>query len=120
MAEEDDFSLPELAADVEGEAAPVANPPSTTRDIPDFPTGPEDLKDVYDIPIQVVVVLGSVVMKVNELMKLGVGALIELDTKVGEPIDIYVNNRLIARGEIVVVEDRLAVSMTEIIKHDRQ
>ncbi len=49
----------------------------------------------------------------------GRGAVVELDRKVGEAIDIYVNNRLVARGEVVVVEDRLGVTMTEIIKTDR-
>jgi flagellar motor switch protein FliN len=52
-------------------------------------------------------------------LKLGRGAVVELDRKVGEAVDIYVNNRLVARGEVVVVEDRLGVTMTEIIKADR-
>ena len=52
----------------------------------------------------------------NQLLRLGRGAVVELDRKVGEPIDIFVNNRLVARGEVIVVEDRLGVTMTEIIK----
>ena len=52
-------------------------------------------------------------------LKLGRGAVVELDRKVGEAVDIYVNNRLVARGEVVVVDDRLGVTMTEIIKADR-
>ena len=59
-------------------------------------------------------------MQVNQLLKLGRGAVIELDKKVGEAIDIFVNNRLVARGEVVVVEDRIGVTMTEIIKADKQ
>jgi flagellar motor switch protein FliN/FliY len=55
-------------------------------------------------------------MQVNELLKLGRGAVVELDRKVGEAIDIYVNDRLVARGEVVVVDDRLGITMTEIIK----
>ena len=59
-------------------------------------------------------------MKVSQLLKLGRGAVVDLDRKVGEAIDIYVNNRLVARGEVVVLEeDRLGVTMTEIIKSDR-
>jgi flagellar motor switch protein FliN len=77
------------------------------------------LEAVYEIPVQVSVVLGRTSMPVNQLLKLGRGAVIELDRKVGEPIDVYVNNRLIARGEVVVVEDRVGVTMTEIIKPDR-
>lgn len=74
------------------------------------------LDAVSDIPVQVSVVLGKTTMQVNQLLKLGRGAVVELDKKVGEPIDIYVNNRLVARGEVVVVEDRIGVTMTEIIK----
>ncbi len=77
------------------------------------------LEAVYDIPVQISVVLGKTSMQVNQLLKLGRGAVIELERKVGEPIDIYVNNRLIARGEVVVIEDRIGVTMTEIIKNDK-
>jgi flagellar motor switch protein FliN/FliY len=77
------------------------------------------LDAVYDIPVQVSAVLGRSTMQVSQLLKLGRGAVVELDRKVGEAIDIYVNNRLIARGEVVVVEERLGVTMTEIIKADR-
>ena len=73
----------------------------------------------YDIVVDVYAVLGRATMQVNQLLKLGRGAVVELDRKVGEAIDIYVNNRLVARGEVVVVEDRLGVTMTEIIKTDR-
>jgi flagellar motor switch protein FliN/FliY len=88
-------------------------------DIPDAPRSARDLEAVYDIPVQVSAVLGKSSMQVNQLLKLGRGAVVELDRKVGEAIDIYVNNRLVARGEVVVVEDRLGVTMTEIIKTDR-
>jgi flagellar motor switch protein FliN/FliY len=77
------------------------------------------LETVYDIPVQITVVLGRTSMQVNQLLKLGRGAVIELDKKVGEPIDIFVNNRLVARGEVVVVEDRIGVTMTEIIKTEK-
>jgi flagellar motor switch protein FliN/FliY len=77
------------------------------------------LEAVYDIPVQISVVLGKTNMQVSQLLKLGRGAVVELDRKVGEPIDIYVNNRLVARGEVVVVEDRIGVTMTEIIKNDK-
>src|ERR1700755_1614118 len=79
----------------------------------------KDLDAIYDIPVQVSAVLGKSTMQVSQLLKLGRGAVVELDRKVGEAIDIYVNNRLVARGEVVVVEDRLGVTMTEIIKTDR-
>lgn len=77
------------------------------------------LDAVSDIPVQISVVLGKTSMQVQQLLKLGRGAVVELDRKVGEPVDIYVNNRLVARGEVVVVEDKIGVTMTEIIKAEK-
>jgi flagellar motor switch protein FliN len=79
-----------------------------------------ELEAVYDIPVTVSAVLGRTTMQVNQLLKLARGAVIELDRKLGEAIDIYVNNRLVARGEVVVIDEtRLGVTMTEIVKTDR-
>lgn len=78
-----------------------------------------DLEAVFDVPVQVSAVLGRARMDVGELLRLGPGAVLELDRKVGEAIDIFVNNRLVARGEVVLVEDKLGVTMTEIIKAER-
>jgi flagellar motor switch protein FliN/FliY len=89
------------------------------EEIPDKPHSVNDLEAVYDIPVQVSAVLGKSSMQVNQLLRLGRGAVVELDRKVGEAIDIYVNNRLVARGEVVVVDERLGVTMTEIIKTER-
>ena len=84
------------------------------------PRGARDLEAVYDIPVTVSAVLGKATMQVSQLLKLGRGAVVELDRKLGEAIDIYVNNRLVARGEVVMVDDsRLGVTMTEIVKTDR-
>ena len=85
-----------------------------------LPPQARDLEAVYDIPVQVSAVLGRATMQVSQLLKLGRGAVVELDRKLGEAVDIYVNNRLVARGEVVMVEDnRLGVTMTEIVKADR-
>ena len=78
-----------------------------------------DLEAVFDVPVQVSAVLGRSKMDVGELLKLGPGTVLELDRRVGEAIDIYVNNKLVARGEVVLVEDKLGVTMTEIIKTER-
>ena len=78
-----------------------------------------DLEAVFDVPVKVSAVLGRARMEVGELLRLGPGAVLELDRKVGEAIDIYVNNRLVARGEVVLVEEKLGVTMTEIIKAER-
>jgi flagellar motor switch protein FliN len=81
--------------------------------------GAADLEAVFDVPVKVSAVLGRARMEVGELLKLGPGAVLELDRKVGEAIDIYVNDRLVARGEVVLVEEKLGVTMTEIIKAER-
>ena len=79
-----------------------------------------DLEAVYDIPVTVSAVLGRTTMQVSQLLRLGRGAVVELDRKLGEAIDVYVNNRLVARGEVVMVDDnRLGITMTEIVKADR-
>ncbi len=112
MAEEQDLNLKDL-----GNGQQVEAPAGS--EVPDRPASAKDLEPVYDIPVQVSAVLGKSTMEVSELLRLGRGAVVELDRKVGEAIDIYVNNRLVARGEVVVVEDRLGITMTEIIKTDR-
>ncbi len=99
--------------DISGSGLPEDDDPNAARTA-------ADLQAVFDIPVHVSAVLGKANMQVSQLLKLGRGAVIELDRKVGEAIDIYVNNRLVARGEVVVVEDRLGVTMTEIIKGGRQ
>jgi flagellar motor switch protein FliN/FliY len=116
MAEADKVPFPNL--DAEGGA--------TKDHVVVAPGGPEtsargaaDLEAVFDVPVQVSAVLGRAHMDVGELLNLGPGTVLELDRKVGEAIDIYVNNRLVARGEVVLVEDKLGVTMTEIIKSDR-
>jgi len=75
-----------------------------------------DLAPVFDVPVNISAVLGRASLSVAQLLQLGQGSVLELDRKVGEAIDIYVNNRLVARGEVVIVDERLGVTMTEIIK----
>jgi flagellar motor switch protein FliN/FliY len=123
MADGDNFDLEELgdldmAAAMEAEGQEL---PATTGDDESFDVSraAADLEAVYDVPVNVSAVLGKSSMQVSQLLKLGRGAVVELDRKVGEAIDIYVNDRLVARGEVVVVEDRLGVTMTEIVKVDR-
>ena len=113
MAEDDnnDVPLPNL------EDAPALD--ESAGDSEPVNRGAADLEAVFDVPVQVSAVLGSSRMEVGELLRLGPGTVLELDRKVGEAIDIYVNNRLVARGEVVLVEDKLGVTMTEIIKGER-
>lgn len=80
--------------------------------------GDKDINAIYDVPVQVSAVLGTATLQVSQLLKLGRGAVVDLDRRVGEPIDVFVNNRLVARGEVVVVGERLGITMTEIVKSE--
>ena len=112
MAEEDDpietpLELNELGPGQLASDAPVDSSEDKTA---------SDLSTVFDVPVNISAVLGRSHLSVAQLLKLGPGSVLELDRKVGEAIDIYVNNRLVARGEVVVIDERLGVTMTEIIK----
>ena len=117
MAEKEGVSLPELS-DAQGQAKNA--PPLLETGTPAGDDTPKrsatDLEAVYDVPVTVQAILGKSAMEVSELLKLAKGTIVQLDRKVGDAIDIYVNDRLVARGEVVLVEDRLGVTMTEIIK----
>lgn len=117
MTESDDqkdLDLPQLedeqAEEVEAKSASPETAPDGEHD--------DRIAAVYDVPVKVSAVLGHANMQVNQLLKLGRGAVVELDRKVGEAIDVYVNNRLVARGEVVVVDEHLGITMTEIIRSD--
>src|SRR4051812_18656468 len=97
--------LPDL--DQDAGAMPPVDPNTLADDGGDTSRGAADLEAVFDVPVQVSAVLGRAKMDVGDLLKLGPGTVLELDRKVGEAIDIYVNNRLVARGEVVLVEDKL-------------
>jgi len=115
---DNDAKVPLPNLDAEGAPPPV--PTDVAADVPDTPArSAADLEAVFDVPVQVSAVLGRARMDVGALLNLGPGVVLELDRKVGEAIDIYVNNRLVARGEVVLVEDKLGVTMTEIIKAER-
>ncbi|MBI1339061.1 flagellar motor switch protein FliN [bacterium] len=109
---DNDLSLPELS--------PAGEPgrSMTTRDDEPRDKLAADLKPVFDVPVSIQAVIGRTSMPVAQLLQLGPGSVLELDRRVGEAIDIYVNSRLIARGEVVVVDDRLGVTMTEILKSE--
>jgi len=76
------------------------------------------LDAVFDVPVKVQAVLGRAKMPISELVAMHPGYVFELDRRVGEPIDILVNDRMIARGEIVMIDGALGVTLTEIVKQD--
>ena len=115
MASNSDFSLPQLnETDVTFDDGSLGR--SSMREALVTGKGASDLEQIFDVPVVVSAVLGHAHMPIGDLLKLAPGALLALDRKVGEAIDILINNRLVARGEVVLVEDRLGVTMTEIIK----
>lgn len=82
--------------------------------------GPEqkeqyDLDLILDIPLDVTVELGNAKMPVNELLQLGQGSIVELTKPVGDHLDIYVNNKLIAKGEVVIVDEKFGIRVADII-----
>jgi len=79
------------------------------------PRGNLDLEFILDIPLTLNVELGRCRMLINELLQLGQGSVVELSKLAGEPMDVYVNSRLIARGEVVVVNDKFGVRLTDIV-----
>ncbi len=113
----DDVDLTDFAQQEKPQS--VDDPPASDAETlanEDEPRSASDLEAVFDVPVNISAVLGRTNIEVASLLKLDEGDVVELDRKVGEAIDIYVNNRLVARGEVVLVEDRLGVTMTEIIK----
>ena len=106
MADEEEFSLEQFETTSLASEVPIEIEEKVAT----------DLATVFDVPVNISAVLGRAHLSVAQLLKLGQGSVLELDRKVGEAIDIYVNNRLVARGEVVIVDDRLGVTMTEIIK----
>lgn len=105
-------------------------PPAFGDDIPELDAGPEipaeaepapaakasGIEAVMNVDLDVQVVLGECRMPISSLLKLGRGSVIELDQKIGEPVSLVINDRLVARGDLVKIsEDRIGVSLTEIV-----
>ncbi len=103
----------------EASSEPTTAPPTPPRGFNPFGevegASPRNLDLLMDIPLEVSVELGRVTLLVSELLEIGTGSIVELKKVAGEPVEVLVNGRLIARGEVVVVEDNFAVRITEII-----
>ena len=111
----DNLELDEMSENTNETEEPILKKESGLDNF-EIPNSASDLEAVYDIPVKVSAILGKTKIKVSQLLKINKGTIIELDKKVGEAIDIYVNNNLVARGEVVVVDDKLGITMTEIVK----
>lgn len=75
-----------------------------------------NLEVVYDVPLQISAVLGKATMKISQLVRLSRGSVVELDKKVGDAVDVFVNDRIVAKGEIVLVDNKIGITITEIVK----
>ena len=101
---------------------PAATPASTAAPA-SFPSldgggavpAPKNIEFILDIPMQVTVQVGSTKMVIRELLQLGQGSVIELEKLAGEPMEVLVNNKLVARGEVVVVNEKFGIRLTDVI-----
>jgi len=80
--------------------------------------GGDGLSFVMDVPVELTIELGRKTTRIGEVLRLGPGSILELNKANGEPLDVYVNNRLIARGEAVVVGERYGIRLTEVVVND--
>lgn len=123
------MEIPLMDIDPRG-LVPASDTPAPDRfpELEDFdaahdPVAPADalasLEAMHDVPVTVQAVLGRARIAIGALMQLKANAVIELDRRVGEPVDIFVNNRLIARGEVVLIDNSLGVTLTEIVRQER-
>lgn len=114
--ENNGIGLEDFAPSAAEQAAPAAPSAEAGEQDAKANTASEQMEAMYEIPVKITAIIGTATMPVNQLLKLGRGAVVELDRKLGEAVDIYANNRLIARGEVVVVDDNhIGVTMTEIL-----
>ena len=92
------------------------NDPQTVGDVLGIDEIVTQLDAVLDVEVEITAVLGTSMMPISQILKLGRGAVVELNRGVGEDIDIHANTRLVATGEVIVIEDQLGVNITEIVK----
>ena len=87
---------------------------------PETPENARKLDLLLDVPLEVSVELGRTRLSIQNLLALGPGSVVELDKLAGDPLDILVNGRLVARGEAVVVNDKLGVRITDIVSRQER
>jgi flagellar motor switch protein FliN len=115
MAEESGKEVENSATDLEGSEEAVQAEEGTEGLDEQENTGNKSLDLILDIPLTVTVELGRNKMLINDLLQLGQGSVVELTKMVGEPLEVLVNQKLVARGEVVVVNEKFGVRLTDII-----
>jgi flagellar motor switch protein FliN/FliY len=112
----DEFTLPTISSRPDTQSTSQTQPSVADSEVP---VSEADLEAVLDVPITVTAILGTKRMAIADIVRLGAGSVLELERQVGEPIDLYVDGRLIARGEVVLADERLAITMTDIVKPEK-
>jgi flagellar motor switch protein FliN/FliY len=118
MADNQELNLDEYGLDGLGETDGAGGDRSLVKGGDDGGAKSLDLsrmKMVLDVPLKVTVELGRTKLLVNDLLQLGQGSVIELDKMAGEPMEIYVNDKLVALGEVVVVNEKFGVRLTDVM-----
>ena len=94
----------------------MADEPQTVGDVLDMNDSVTELDAVLDVSVDITAVLGTTMMPISQILKLGRGAVVELNRGVGEDIEIHANNRLVATGDVIVIEDRLGVNINNVVR----
>ena len=94
----------------------MADEPQTVGDVLGMDDNVTELDAVLEVSVEITAVLGTAIMPISQILKLGRGAVVELNRGVGEDIEIHANNRLVATGEVIVIEDRLGVNINDIVR----
>jgi flagellar motor switch protein FliN/FliY len=122
MSSDESLNFPKNDAASPGLRSSASSPPPATIGMPAIAGAPprnmDSLEFVMDVPIEVSVEIGRKKMRIAEILRVGAGSVLELNKTAGEPLDIYVNNRIVARGEAVVVGDHYGVRLTEVLIAD--
>jgi flagellar motor switch protein FliN len=104
--------------DGEGEGEGEGEAPQPAAPAPAVAGKPARIPAIHEVSLEAYAILGTASMPVSQLLRMGRGAVVELDTGLGDEIEMRINDQLVAKGEVVVVEDRIAIEITEIVKRE--
>ena len=111
MSGNENLSLPDLdTTDLGGYSRPSDDTSGMALQVTEA-----DLDPVLDVPITLTAILGRTQLPISDVLRLNAGSIVELDRAIGEPIDIFINSQLVARGEVVLIEDQLGITISELV-----
>jgi len=114
MSENENLTLPDLDAADLGNRSPASDDGNGKS----LQISEADLDPVLDVPITLTAILGRTQLAISDVLRLNAGSIVELDRAIGEPIDIFINRQLVARGEVVLIEDQLGITISELVSSD--